>query len=267
MAYQTEKLLILANTYPTPSQKYRETNCVAAINENGQLRRLFPIPYRLLDGNDRFHKWEWVSAPVQRATGDQRPESYRVDIDQIQRGLGQIPTTNKWAQRLIWLKPHFVESVTELEARRQATGETIGLLGPVRLLRLEIVKEAEPEWTEAELQKLSRDGLFDTDEIRNRKPLRKLPYRFYYHFEAGGVNSRHLITDWEAGTLYWNCVSRYGPKWEEYLRQKLETEFTQKDLCLLLGTVHRFPDIWLIISLIYPPKGALSYHQQLSMFD
>ena len=266
MAYQTEKLLILANTYPTPSQKHRETNCVAAINEQGNIRRLFPIPYRLLDGEGQFHKWEWIGASIQRANGDQRPESHRIDIDNIRRGYGQISTKNQWNERLRWLRPHILDSFSILEQRRQVTGETIGALGPVKLLGLEIVAEREPEWTEEEIIKLSQDGLFDSPEIQSRKLLRKLPYRFYYQYEIGGEINKHLITDWEAGTLYWNCVQRYGPKWEQYLRQKLEVEFSQKDLVLILGTVHRFPDQWLIISLVYPPKGALELPEQIPMF-
>jgi len=38
------------------------------------------------------------------------------------------------------------------------------------------------------------------------------------------------------------------------LRQKVEQELPSKDLMFLMGTVHRFPDQWLIISVIYPLK-------------
>ena len=41
----TEELLILTKTYPSPSTTYRETTCVAAINNKGALRRLFPVPW------------------------------------------------------------------------------------------------------------------------------------------------------------------------------------------------------------------------------
>jgi hypothetical protein len=56
----TEELLILTKTYPSPSATYRETTCVAAINNAGKLRRLFPVPYRLLEGDAQFKKWEWM---------------------------------------------------------------------------------------------------------------------------------------------------------------------------------------------------------------
>ncbi|CAN5448674.1 hypothetical protein BH10CHL1_BH10CHL1_35190 [soil metagenome] len=271
MAYHPENLLILANTYPTPSQKYRETNCVAAINETGELRRLFPIPYRLLEGEDKFKKWEWISAKIQKASNDHRPESYRIDIDNIQRNIGQIDTTDDWGKRIPYIRSHIVDDFSTLEQRRISTGQTLGAIGPVKILKLEIVAEKDTEWSEEELTKLSQDGLFDSEEVRKRQPLRKLPYRFYYHYEISFNNqvetNRHLITDWEAGTLYWNCIKRYGLEWEKFFRLMLEDEFAKKDLVFLMGTVHRFPDQWLIVSMIYPPKGALQRPRQKSLFD
>lgn len=49
-----EELLILTKTYPSPSSKYRETTCVAAINRQGEMRRLFPVPFRLLEGGAKI---------------------------------------------------------------------------------------------------------------------------------------------------------------------------------------------------------------------
>ena len=41
-----ERILVLAKTYPSPSSKHVETSCVAGINEEGIMRRLYPIPFR-----------------------------------------------------------------------------------------------------------------------------------------------------------------------------------------------------------------------------
>jgi hypothetical protein len=154
-----------------------------------------------------------------------------------------------------------------LEMRRQNTEETIGVLGPIKLLGLDIEPESNPEWTEKEISNLNREGLFDTPNVRNRRPLQKLPFRFYYRYTDADREHRHYITDWEAGALYWKCQQNYGERWENYFRQKLEEEFSKKDLLLVMGTVHRFPDQWLIISLIYPPKGALETPQQISWLN
>ncbi|NJP04423.1 MAG: hypothetical protein HC837_01695 [Chloroflexaceae bacterium] len=260
MVQQTElqDILILVKTYPQPSRKHREITCVAAITANGELRRLFPVTYCLLEGEQQFKKWEWIKARVHKASNDHRPESYRIDVDSIQRPGNTIDTSNEWAKRQHWIEPHLVASFDDLEQRRQKSGETLGIIRSKSLLGLDITPEKEIDWTTEERTRLEQDGLFDRADVRNRVPLRKLPYAFHYRYECHTPNGlqqhRHLITDWEVGALYWNCYRSHGSQWEEPFRQKLEQEFAQKDLMFIMGTMHRFPDQWLIIGLIYPSR-------------
>lgn len=253
-----EDLLILTKTYPGPSAKYRETTCVAALNSEGRILRLYPVPFRLLEGAKQFRKWEWIQAHITRATGDNRPESHRIDVDSLVRTNRWIGTRDGWAERRNWIAPHIVTSFSELEARRQRAGQTLGFLRPCGRLRLEITPQKETEWTDKDLLHLSRDGLFDAAEARNRPLLRKLPFTFHYCYECaaptGQETLRHMITDWEVGMLFWNCQRRYGAAWEDFFRAKLEREFAERDLHFLMGTVHRFPDQWLIVGLFYPPR-------------
>lgn len=44
-----ERILILAKTYPSPSAQYMETSCVAGISQDGSMRRLFPVPFRMVE--------------------------------------------------------------------------------------------------------------------------------------------------------------------------------------------------------------------------
>lgn len=262
--FHSERLLIITKTYPAPSRKYRETSCAAAINEQGKLRRLFPIPFRLLDGDLQFQRWEWISARIRRADNDKRPESYRIDVDSIKR-LGKVGTSAAWAERYQWIEPHFQKSFKDLEIRRQSTGETLGFIRP-KTFSLIIKQASNSEWTEEEKVKLIRDGLFDSPEVISRIPLKKVPFDFYYKYECSSDDVQqdtHKITDWEVGSLYWKCVNRYGAQWEKYFRQKLGDEFlTTKELLFMMGTMHRFPDQWLIVGLVYPPKVSA---RQISM--
>jgi hypothetical protein len=255
--YHQEKLLILTKTYPSPSRKYREISCIAALNEHGELRRLFPIPHRLLDGDLQFERWEWIQANISKANNDHRPESYRLDTDSINR-ISKVGTGAGWAERYQWIVPHIVDRFEALEIRRQSSGETLGFIRP-KDFELIITPTDNPNWTDEEKATLIQDGLFDTPEVKSRIPLRKLPYDFHYHYEcqieSNDSKHKHKIIDWEAGALYWKCQKRYGDDWEKYFRQKLEMEFSQtKELLFLMGTMHRFPDQWLIVGLIYPPK-------------
>jgi hypothetical protein len=95
MNWKQEQLLILTKTYPNPSVKYRETTCVAALTADGQMRRIFPVPFRFLDGQQQFKKWEWVNGKVIKAKDDQRPESYKIALDTIQRTGQVIDTKNQ----------------------------------------------------------------------------------------------------------------------------------------------------------------------------
>ena len=78
---------------------------------------------------------------------------------------------------------------------------------------------------------------------------------------------RHKIVDWEAGALYWTCRSKYRDRWEAAFRAKLEQDLPAADLMFLMGTIHRFPDQCLIVSLIYPPKQPGEPSGQGSLFD
>lgn len=108
-------------------------------------------------------------------------------------------------------------------------------------------------------------------EIKRRPPLRKLPYDFHYEYECLGPGGQpevntHKLTDWEIGALYWTCIKSYGPKgWESKFRQRIETGFAEKDLLLLMGTIHRFPDQWLIVGIVYPPKPGPVLSVQLGL--
>lgn len=261
MPSTTEKVLILTKTYPNPSARYQETVCVAGVNEAGELRRIYPVPFRRMHGDQRFARWQWVTANFSEPRDDRRPDSRRVDADSIQ--LGQIIGTQKqWKDRLAWIEPHVLPSFDEMEQRRQTTQQTLGCLRVSRLLGLDITPRPakERQWSSTEIQKLTQDlmqaGLFDTDGGRKPPLLEKIPYTFHYRYEVDGAEHRHIITDWEASALYRTCQHSHGEKWEVPFRTKLEQEFSQKDLYFLMGTTHRFPEQWLIIGLIYPPRLA-----------
>ena len=79
-----ERILILVKTCPEPSRGYVETTCVAGITEAGEMRRIFPVPFRFLDEEKRFKKWQWITIETEAAVGDNRKESRRGDFNTIQ---------------------------------------------------------------------------------------------------------------------------------------------------------------------------------------
>lgn len=272
--HREAKILILCKTYPSPSARYAETSCVAGIEDTGKLVRLYPVPFRLIADTAKFKKWQWITAKIEKTNKDHRAESHRIGVDTIVCAEQSMDTSDGWAERRTWLAKNTIFGrFAELEAFRTAKGVTLGLLRPHRVLSLEITPCA-PDWTDEEKKKLiqlqQQGSLFDSSDAASIAMLRKLPFDFHYHCQymapdGSKEDVRHKIADWEAGALYWNVVRQHGINWEAPFRQKMEYELPSKDLMFLMGTIHRFPDQWLITSLIYPPKQPPERATQLSL--
>jgi hypothetical protein len=275
MVTSVERILILAKTYPSPSAKYTETSCVAGINDAGEARRLFPVPFRLISGEQQFKKWQWIRARIEKSPADHRPESHRIFVDTIE-AEDVISTGTQWALRRLWIDrlPAFADFAV-LDVARQQSGLSLALLRPKRVIRLEITPADNPQWTDEDLAKLLQEqnqgSLFDQEEERKQlKRLEKLPFEFHYHYACNTPDGeqiyRHKVVDWEVGMLYRHCRRSHGDAWEEPFRAKLEAEFMQKDLMFMMGNIHRFQHQWLIISLIYPPKPVPADEVQQPLF-
>lgn len=97
-----ESILILVKTCPEPSRGYVETTCVAGITEAGEMRRIFPVPFRFLDEEKQFKKWQWITIETEAAVGDNRQESRRGNFDTIQ--LQELMKSGTgWRARMEWL--------------------------------------------------------------------------------------------------------------------------------------------------------------------
>lgn len=269
-----ERILILCKTYPSPSAKHAETSCVAGITEAGEVLRLYPVPFRLIGDEQQFRKWQWIKARILRSADDRRAESHRIYVDTIELG-DVIPTTSDWQQRRGWIEklPLFDDFDTLEATRQQKGGPTLALLRPSRLVGLDISSVGSPAWTEdekAKLLQMQQQGNLFEETDRDFRLLRKLPFDFHYRYEGASSDGpkmyRHKIVDWEVGALYWNVRRKHGDAWETPFRARIESYLPGRDLLFLMGTIHRFPDQWLIVSLLYPPRRPLDAPNQESLF-
>lgn len=262
-ATERGNFLILCKTYPSPSEKYIETSCVAAMREDGTLVRLFPIPFRLLEDTDQFSKWQWIEAVVKKSNDDHRKESYKISIDTI-KPKDKVNTKYEWKDRYYWLnKLKHYHNFQDINADQEANSTSLALLKPARIDKLEIAPSS-TEWAEADKEKLLKENatadLFSEQSSKlPKKTLRKIPFDFYFHYSCddgngGFISCKNKIIDWEIGALFWNCQRHYKANWEIKFRQKIEEDILEKNVFFLVGNMHRFQRQWLIISLIYPPK-------------
>ncbi len=277
MASFVERVLILCKTYPSPSAKYAETSCVAGLTAGGKLVRLFPVPFRLVADEQQFRKWQWIDVRLEKSRDDHRPESHRIFVDTIVCDTEPMKAgKHGWPARMALLaqQPVF-KDFDAMEQARQAAGTTLALFKPARITSLEIKATKNDDWTPDERSKLlqmqQQNSLFDAEEDQRQvRLLEKIPFDFYYHCEYGPADAtksvRIKLVDWEACALYRNARRQHGRHWEAPFRDKLERDLLSKDLMLLMGTIHRFPDQWLGVSLIYPPKPQPEDPSQSTLF-
>jgi hypothetical protein len=99
IAEQTKRALIVVRTYPTPAKTGVEISCTAAVTDDGQWLRLYPVPYRFLPSDQRFRKYQWVEVTTTKASKDSRPESHKIKTDSIKIISEPLSSKNEWAAR------------------------------------------------------------------------------------------------------------------------------------------------------------------------
>ncbi|MFH1050807.1 MAG: hypothetical protein V1779_07755 [bacterium] len=244
------KVLITVKAYPAISIKYGETVCTAGITEDGKWIRIYPIPFRKLDYNKQFKKYDWVEIDLVRNPKDFRPESYRpVSFEDI-KTIGHIDSDgNTWhARREIVLKKVFTNlDELILVAKNKDICTSLAIFKPTKIKDF-IYKPISREWDKRKLRQLesqnAQGSLFDFDDeydIQEFELVDKVPYKFSFIFEDdSGKESTLMIEDWETGMLYWNSFIRHNgdeQKACEDVKKKYFDDFAKtKDYYFFLGT-------------------------------
>lgn len=270
-------VLITVKTYPLPSGKYDELVCTAGLLNGRQWIRIYPIPYRFLIEERKYPKYSWIELDLVRNTEDFRPESYRPlkGIDEDIRILDKLGTEKHWAVRKDYVLKEIFTSMQELiSIAKSPQKKSLATLKPAEIVDF-IIEDADRQWKDKWLAQ-SKQGVFDEILYRDRQPkdrspLRKLPYKYSYLFltEKDSKPRKLLISDWELGALFWNCLKKTDGDEQaanSLVRRKYLDEFREKnDLYFFVGTNKRFhnmsPNPFMIIGVFYPPKT-----RQISLF-
>lgn len=247
-----KRVLIVVRTYPSPAKSTIEASCTAAITEDSQWVRMFPVPARLMEQDKRFAKWQWIDVDLLKAR-DPRPESFKLNPDSIVI-WETVDTRDGWRTRCELIKPLKRSSMCEIQRERERYGApTLGVFRPFKLDRL-VIKPTEENWTAAQSATLSQDTLFEKAPATT---LEKIPFEFRYEFRCGDVNCKGhdmMCTDWEMSQSYRSWRREYGVQWEAKFRQRFEKEMIEKrETHLFVGTVNQHPASWIIVGLFYPP--------------
>jgi hypothetical protein len=260
-------VVVLVKAAPVLTQDLDETMCVAGIRVDSghhEWVRLHPVPFRDLDDDNRFAKYQTVSVTVRRPRSDRRPESWSPLHGSI-LAAESLGTEAGWARRR-----RLVESLPEqrmcdlIEANRTGSGPgtpSLAVVRPRTPPNLEITPRDEEQltrWRRRASAAASRLSLFD-DPGSPKPELQVVPWRFRYSFRCAtpGCNGHaQTIVDWEVFAL-WRHV-RHREDWRDAMREKLENDlWRDRDSLLFVGNQERYPISFLILGVFWPPAGPV----------
>ncbi len=261
------RILVTVKTYPELSKTYGETVCTAGIREDGSWVRLYPVPFRRLDGREQYRLYDWITCPLTKHSGDERPESYR-PTGEIER-VGHVGTSDNWRERreLLLGRPRTHRALGEIIHAAKNNAMSLAVFKPARVIDFGW-EDADREWDPAKLEAargiVAQPDLFDDQSWRRTfQIVDKVPYSFHYRIEdAEGRESRMRILEWQLGALYRNCLRLTEGDESQALakvREKYFDQFVKTDLHLFLGTTlawhRRAPNPWTIVGVLpIPPE-------------
>ncbi|MBI5877699.1 MAG: hypothetical protein HZB53_08620 [Chloroflexi bacterium] len=270
--WERRRILIWGKTRPELSKTYREIVCTGGVlADTKRLIRLYPIPLRLMNEERVFKKYQWIEAPIVKASQDPRPESYRINYDAITVGEVIPPQPGNWQQRAQWImdENNIFSSIEDIQQKQQEDGTSLGIIQP-NVIRVTSERVSEDErqryWDDytATLAQMALDMDRENDEV---KPLRPPEFRFKVKFRCNDkrCNIEHdfSIRDWEVDALYFN--SRTGGRSQTEAAQVVVDKLANdvcagdKDTRFFVGNIHNYPQTFTIVGLWYPKR--LEVHQ------
>lgn len=257
----TLRVLIWGKTYPELSSKHAETVCTGAVDVRGRPIRLYPVPLRYLEGEQRYRLYDIVEVRADHNPRDNRPESHRIVPNSLTI-VGKVPPDDQeWAGRREWIfrdtSWHF-ESLAELEAARLRDDSSMGLIRPGAIERVYLKpkkasarREFDGKWASV----TSQQDLF----LPEYKALEFLTHEIRIVWRCATACDRCRERPHDMMVLDWGLLelARRDGDWEK-AREKLETISTlgEYDFRLFIGNFFLHQQTWGVIGLWYPKRRA-----------
>ncbi|UTM47460.1 hypothetical protein [Glutamicibacter mysorens] len=196
------KVLITVKAAPQPSANHGDTVCVAGLRlaEGGpEWIRLYPIPFRYLQADAKFKKYDIVKLKLTPAAKDRRPESYTPILDSLTIDSHLEP----WKPRHPHVDP-LIDAFNTCELNSRAlngsAGPSLAAVVPADIDKLEL--RLFDGWTSEQQAKmeahLNQDTLFGpkTDKSILSPPR----FEGHYRYRCTGricKGHRQGLLDWE----------------------------------------------------------------------
>ncbi|ABD53504.1 hypothetical protein [Jannaschia sp. CCS1] len=232
---------IIVKAAPVVGRTHGETVCVAGLDYDGNWHRLYPIPFRDLDSEQKFGRWDVVRFTWREPRDDNRPESKNVDSQSLQL-IGKVPQRERHA----FARSAIVPSLDQVKD----AGKSFALIRPERpkfIVKRHTKDELEEEGRKREALHAQSD-LFSVPIAA----LEPAPYTFSYRFYFDGSERNYRCIDWETEATFFRWRAEYG---EEDAIAKMQhrfgTEYPMKGVAFAMGT-HRVPifGTWLLSGIL-----------------
>jgi len=248
---QTIELMVNCKTYPAVSKKYVETVCTGGVQAGGQFVRLYPVPFRFLDTEEQYKRWDVIRVRAYRDTKDQRPESWHLMSGTPIEVVTHVSTDRR---RWEWMRKTVHISAAAMEEK----GITNGC---VEIEPLEFYWEPDSkEWTASQLNVIQQGDLFATREqlqgLADRVPWQ---FRLKYREKNTGREDDGKVLAW---SMYqgFRRVSQQANEQQaletiaDRVRQSIFN--SERTVFAILGTHSRFGH-WMISALYHLPTEII----------
>jgi len=249
LTWTEKKALIIGRAYPEPSKKHIETVCTGAITETGELLRLYPIPLRYLQDDQKYKLWTWATFQVHKSQGDKRKESYRVREDSI----AIISQSESKSERFSMLKKGIVADRETLDVKYYEDWTSLGI---IQIEMIDLVPKLPTQNWEKEKGYMKQGHL-----LVDKKPLEQPPIILTLKFRcknnpACKGHSSRLIA-WEYMQAFRAFRVKYGTALEAFrqIKDAVMEKFSNANTSAyaLMGTHSRYP-VWMVGQLFFIDK-------------
>jgi hypothetical protein len=264
---QTIDFLPLVKAYPALSKTYGEVSCIAGVRMDGDAApewiRLYPVPFRALEHEQQFAKYQPIRLQVSAHRGDRRPETRRPNRDSIVRIGDALPTRGAWRARKPFVEPIMAPSMCEVQRMQKSHGTSLAVFRPREVLDLVIEpRDVNAEKTEIARAWAAQPSLLDHVGLDERgqqlRALEQIPwtFKYRYHCHDPACQRPHVqtIVDWEIAEFYRRVAS--GPDWQDQMRERWLGQLCgpTRDTAFYIGNQHQHPNAFLVLGVWWPER-------------
>ncbi len=237
-----EEVVIIGKANPHGSKKYKETVCTGAVTMDGELRRIYPVPFRYLEKEKQFERWDILQVAWSKSTDSTRPESFKLKNEDSFEIIGKI-TSSKEKRNII--KKVQSDSIEDIEGLLKSGKKSLAM---IQIRNAEIYAKLNDKKEEDTV-----DNQLDFF-LKSINPLKNVPYSFHLKYNCYSDKCKkrkhnQIYLAWDPyETLRKLMVDpKYQNPVEEVIdrHKKLRLNESKFEIYLLLTTHFRFPR-WMI---------------------